>query len=361
MSRRASHACSRAGAAVALATVSLALAIPYQKHKNQEPKSEVLPLPPQPPMALKAETQSLDFHLSPLRKAGGLETQIRASLNDLLRDTRGETIIKLRAFVAGAGDARRVQALVTQLFTDHKQPLPVLTVLQVGALGEDAAKVSIEAVVATRRVLNPQGLAFFAGQRGSTLAAALQQLQSSMESAGVPGDAVLTATCFGALSDRFESQRSTLQAAFPHANVNLVQPLRDPLDPSSVCEAVGQLRQEPAEGPVVLLKAHRAALVSAHELVFTGLQLSFGSYLDDAHEAFVRLKHATTAMAPVEAPVEVNVFALDPSGASALRKTTAVPPSTLAVHTVEGLPSIDATAGLEAIMAAGITTPALRP
>ena len=133
-----------------------------QKRKNEEPKSQVMPLPPQPPMALKAETEALDFHLSPLLQAGGLAAQIRGSLNDLIRDTHGETILKLRAFVAGAGDARRVQAEVSQLFTEHKLPLPVLTVVQVGALGEEAAKVVIEAVVSTRRVVNPDGLAFFA-------------------------------------------------------------------------------------------------------------------------------------------------------------------------------------------------------
>src|SRR5205814_4081539 len=107
-----------------------------QKRKNEEPKTQVLPLPKELPMALAADTETLDFHISPLLRTGGLAAQIRQSLNDLIRDTRGETIIKLRAFVAGAGDARRVQAEVTQLFTEHKLPLPVLSVVQVGGLGE---------------------------------------------------------------------------------------------------------------------------------------------------------------------------------------------------------------------------------
>ncbi len=331
-----------------------------QKRKNEEPKSQVMPLPPQPPMALKAETESLDFHLSPLLQAGGLAAQIRHSLNDLIRDTHGETILKLRAFVAGAGDARRVQAAVSELFTDHRLPLPVLTVVQVGALGEEPAKVVIEAVVSTRRVVNPNGLAFFAGEYSSSLAGALKQLQESAQAASVSPDHMLTATCLTSRLENFESIRAGIQAAFPHANVNLVQAVRDPANDNSICQAVGQLSQAPAEGPVVLLKERRIALVSARQLVFTGLQLSFGSFLDDAHEAFVRLQRAATALDPVEAPVEVNVFSLDPSGGSALRKTTSVPPSTFTVQTIEGLPSVDATAGIEAVMAPNIQSPAMR-
>lgn len=111
---------------------------------------------------------------------------------------------------------------------------------------------------------------------------------------------------------------------------------------------------------MVLVRERRATLVSAKQLVLTGLQLSFGSFLDDAHEAFVRLQRSATALDGVEAPVQVNVFSLDPSGGSALQKTTAVPPSTFSVQTIEGLPSVDATAGIEAILAADVQTPAVR-
>jgi enamine deaminase RidA (YjgF/YER057c/UK114 family) len=331
-----------------------------QKRKNEEPKSQVLPLPPQPPMALKADAALIDFHLSPLLKSGGLAAQIRQSLNDLIRDTHGETIIKLRAFVAGAGDARRVQAEVVNLFTERKLPLPVLSVLQVGALGEEAAKVVIEAVVSTKRTLNPNGLAFFAAQGGESLSQALAHLRASMQAAGVGGDTMLISTCFISRLDNFESLRGEARSAFPHASVNLVQGMRDPATDGTFCEAIGQLPAAPADGPVVLLKDPRVALVGPRPLVFTGLQLSFGSFLDDAHEAFVRLQRSATAVDPVEAPVHVNVFSLDPSGGSALRKTTAVPPSTFSVQTVEGLPSVDATAGIEAVMAPGVPKPVLR-
>jgi len=225
-----------------------------QKHKNEEPKSQVMPLPPQLPMALKADTNTLDFHLSSLLRTGGLAAQIRQSLNDLIRDTRGETIIKLRAFVAGAGDARRVQAEVTQLFTERKLPLPVLSVVQVGGLGEEAAKVVIEAVVSTRHIANPNGLAFFAGQDGATLADAVAKLKESEHAAGVVPDQVLTTTCFTSRLDGFSSIRAGIEASFPHAKVNLVQAIRDPLTDASVCQAIGQLAKPPDDSPVVLLK-----------------------------------------------------------------------------------------------------------
>ena len=158
------------------------------KRSTEEPRPQILPLPPELPMALAADTESLDFHMSPLLKTGGLSAQIRQSLNDLIRDTHGETIIKLRAFVAGAGDARRVEAAVGEVFRDRKLPFPVLSIIQVGSLGQSAAQVVIEAVVSTHRIVNPNGLAFFAGQTGESFPQALERLKKSTETASVPPD-----------------------------------------------------------------------------------------------------------------------------------------------------------------------------
>lgn len=332
-----------------------------QRKKNEEPKSQVLPLPPQLPMALAADTETLDFHISPLLRTGGLSAQIHQSLYDLIRDTHGETIIKLRAFVAGAGDARRVQAFVGDIFTERKLPLPVLSIIQVGALGEDTAQVVIEAVVSTHRKVNPNGLAFLAGQTGASLKQALDRLRASAEAASIPGNRILTCTCFTSRIDNYESARATVQGEFPSSEITLVQALRDPPDDSSMCEAIGQLSQPPSEGPVVLLKEARATLVDSHQLVFTGLQLSFGSYLDDAHEAFARLQRAASALDATEAPVEVNAFSLDVYGGSALRKSASVPQSTFTVQTVEGLPAVDASAGIEAVLAPKVASPVTVP
>lgn len=338
-------------------SVALAVAVSAaQRHKNQEPKSQVLPLPPELPKALLADTASLDFHISPLLRTGGLSAQIRQSLNDLIRDTRGETIIKLRAFVAGAGDARRVQAEAADLFTDRKLPLPALTVLQIGALGQETAQVVIEAVVSTHKTVNPSGLAFFAGQNGSSFEEALRQLRESVAAAAVAPDHILTCTCFTSQIGNYDAARSAVQSAFPSTAINVVQAVRDPANDASMCEAVGQLTEAPA-GPVVLLKKSRVTLVNTSQLIFTGLQLSFGSFLDDAHEAFVRLQHTASALQPVSAPVEVNAFSLDAYASSALRKMTSFPPSAFTAQTVEGLPAIDASGGIEAILAPGVSSP----
>ncbi len=308
-------------------------------------------------MALAADTGALDFHISPLLKTGGLGSQIRQSLNDLIRDTRGETIIKLRAFVAGAGDARRVQALVGDIFADRKLPLPVLSIIQVGALGDSSAAVVIEAVVSTRRVVNPNGLAFLAGQTGGSLDEALQRLRESVHAIPVSPDRVLTCTCFTSRIADFGSTRAAIQAVFPNTAVNVVQALREPPNDESMCEAVAQLAEPPAQGPVVWLKNARATLVNSHRLIFTGMQLTFGTYLDDAHEAFARLQRAAAALEGVEAPVEVNAFSLDAYAGSALRKTTPVPASTFTIQPVEGLPGADASAGIEAVLAPHVSAP----
>ena len=337
---------------------ALTLSAQRNKKSTEEPKTQVLPLPPDLPMALEAETATLDFHISPLLRTGGLSAQIRQSLNDLIRDTKGETIVKLRAFVAGAGDARRVQAETAEIFTEKKLPLPTVSIIQVGALEEEAAQVVIEAVVSTRRTLNSNGLAFFSGETGNPYTQTVQHLQDSAKLASVAPQRMLRCTCFISHIDNAVGLRAALHAAFPNSAINILQPLRDPATDGTLCEAVGQLTNARSEGPVVLLKNSRTALVNSPKLVFTGLQLTFGNFLDDAQEAVVRLQRAASALQPVEAPIEINAFALDAYAGSAIRKKmTAAPLSTFTVQTIEGLPAIDATAGIEAILAPNVAAP----
>lgn len=307
-------------------------------------------------MALAADTEGLDFHISPLLKTGGLGTQIRQSLNDLLRDTRGETIIKLRAFVAGAGDARRVQAEATQIFTEHKLPLPVLSILQVGGLGEETAQVVIEAVVATRRMVNPHGLAFLVGETGSSFEDALDKLKRTSDGITLPRDHVVSCTCFTSRIENYQATRAAVQTAFPKTAITVVQAVRDPLNDVSTCQAIGQLTEAPSDAPVVLLPKERAVLVNSPQLVFTGLQLTFGSFLDDAHESFSRLQRSASAVDTEETPVEVNAFSINTYAGSALQKSTAVPSSTFTAQLVEGLPAVDATGGLEAVLAPRVSS-----
>lgn len=340
---------------IAMLVLLLTMAAPgaysqRQKKKNEEPKPQVMPLPLELPMALAAETETLDFHISPFLRSGGLAAQIRQSLDDLIRDTHGETIVKLRAFVAGAGDARRVQTEAAALFNTHKLPLPVLSVLQVGALGDEAAKVVIEAVVSTHRSVNPNGLAFVAGQTAGSLKESIEKLALAAKTAGVTPEGLLTTTCFTSTVENYGALREDLRKTFPNTSVNIVQALRDPPNDASMCEAIGQLSQKP-DKDVVFLSEQRATQVRARRLIFTGMQLTFGSFLDDAQQAFQRLLRAAKPLGSTDVAVDVNAFSLNAYAGSALRKMTSFPPNTFTIQRVEGLPAIDASAGIEAILA----------
>src|SRR6476469_398924 len=127
--------CRIALVSVLLAAVSAPVPASQKKRKDEEPKPQVLPLPKELPRAQVVDSRSLTFRVTPLLKSVRLSSQIKDTLANLLRDTHSATIVKLRAFVSGAGDSRRVQELVSEMFTEKKQPLPVLTLIQVGALG----------------------------------------------------------------------------------------------------------------------------------------------------------------------------------------------------------------------------------
>ena len=304
-------------------------------------------------MVLAAETAGLTFYNAPLLTSGGLAAQIRRSLADLLRDTKGHTVIKLRAFVAGVGDARRVQSEVSDMFTKNKAPLPVVTILQVGSLGEDRAQVAFQAVLSSSQNVNPHGLVFFPGQAGNSFQDALSSLQKTAAEASVAPEDMLSCTCFAARLDGTGTLRALPSQAFPKAAVAVVQAQRDPMSDRAMCQGVGRLGETAGDKPLNLMPGSRASLVRAPRLVFTGLQLSFGNYLDDAREAFQRLQRAASTVDGGGAPVEVTAFSLDPTSRSAIRKTTSAPPSTFTDQTVEGLPSVDASAGIEAVLAPG--------
>lgn len=310
-------------------------------------------------MALPAPTGMLEFRVLPLLTSGGLGAQIRQSVNLLLHDARNEDVIKLRAFVAGPGDARRVQSVVSDSFSEHKLPLPVVSIVEVGALQDSRAQIAMEATIASRRQLNPDGLIFFSGQTGTTLSAAIGKLQESARAASA--GRILRCTCFTTNIDgNGASLRQTMETAFPGAASTVIQALRDPQEDSTTCEAVAQAKSSsPGSAPLVLLPKQRAAVVHADHLVFTGLQLSFGDYLDDAAEAFQRLHRAASSVNAVDAPVQATAFSPDPSSMAALRKTTHVPLSIFTVQPVEALPGADASAGVEEVLAPGVAAPVI--
>jgi enamine deaminase RidA (YjgF/YER057c/UK114 family) len=337
-----------------LLTVFAATVWAGHRRKEEEPKPQVLPLPRELPRAVSASTDSLIFKVTPLLTTGHLSSQIHDTLNELIRGTKGATIIKLRAFVAGAGDSRRVQQLVSDMFTDKKLPLPALTIVQVGALGKDAAAVVMEAVVSGRQPVNPNGLAFIARQSGTTLPEALAKMNETVAGAHLTEKNIVSATCFTDRLAGYDAERQALATAFPNAAVNLVQALRDPIDTKTTCQGVAQV---PPGAALSSPNNAAVAFVTSPQIVFTGLQLSFGAYLDDADSALSRMQRdVQTVHADVRNTVLMNAFSLDPSAASAIEERMPkfhFPQNTLTVQPVQGLPSLDASLGLEAVLAPG--------
>jgi hypothetical protein len=341
------------------------------RKKDEEPKPQVLPLPKEPPVALAADVGSLGFHVSPLLRSGKLAAQIRDCLNEVIREAHGAPIIKLRAFVSGAGDTRRVQAVMSDLFTEHKLNLPVLTIVQVGALGDDASQVVIETVTSERRQQNPGGLAFLASQRADSLNGSLDKLKEGLAAvdgklkndspapAGFAASDVVSVTCLLETLSDYRASLDHVMSIFPKASVNIVQAQRQIGGSAAACEAVARVNEAPT-GTMSFRPFRVTVLTVRQQAVFTGVQLGFGPYLDDAMAALDRLrKNAASASALFDEVAVINVYSLSPEASSALRKTALkfhVPVEALSFQPVEGLPSPDAALGIEAIYGGPIVT-----
>src|SRR5437660_8367050 len=177
------------------------------KKKKPEEITQTLALPQDPPATVTAETSRLVFHVSPLSAKGLLSQQLRDALKALLKSSGGASIVKLRALVAGSGDLRRVPAIVSETFTEKHLPLPVVSVIQVGALPMEGAQVVIESIAVAKKEMNPLGLVFVAGQPGSSDAPMLKVaplaersiagLKTALRGGAGSGPAdVLRVTCF---------------------------------------------------------------------------------------------------------------------------------------------------------------------
>jgi enamine deaminase RidA (YjgF/YER057c/UK114 family) len=334
----------------------------HSKKKDEEPKTQVLPLPKEPPAALVADATMLSFRVTPLLRTGMLSTQIRDALNEVVRDAHGASIVRVRAFVAGAGDSRRVQALVSEIFADRKVNLPVVSIIQVGALGDDAAQVVIESILSDHRDENPGGLVFLAGQHAASLEASLSQIDRSLTQVSLSPASVASVTCLLHSLVDYGARLSAATARFPNASINLVQSLRERGTDAATCEAIARIAgSQPA--PATAMASARATLIP-RRVVFTGLQLGFGDYLDDAALALDRLRKNTASVNGIwDSMASLDVYSLSGEASSALRKTASkfsVPDRAITIEPVEGLPSHDASFGVEAIMPASDVLQAVR-
>ena len=146
------------------ALLALAGGYAVAKKPKKEDITQVLELPKDPPAAVTAETRRLIFFTSPLSGKGLLSAQVREALRALLKNSGGASIVKIRAFVAGSGDLRRVQAIVSETFTEKKLAIPALSVIQVGILPMEGAQVVLEATAMAKREGNPLGVIWISGQ-----------------------------------------------------------------------------------------------------------------------------------------------------------------------------------------------------
>jgi enamine deaminase RidA (YjgF/YER057c/UK114 family) len=277
---------------------------------------QTLPQAKAPPAAVIADVSRLTFQVSPLSNKGLLTPQMRDALKSLKESNHGGTLIKLRAFVAGTGDLRRVQALLSEAYDGKKEPLPALSIVQVGALPLEGAQVVLEGTSEDKKAVNPGGIEFISGSP--------TQIEGAAD--------VLRVTCFASSIEEGQG----VSAKFPHAAVNVVQSLRDSSDGPVFCEAVRR-----AQGGVT------------GKLVFTGLQMAFGDQDADLRLAFDRLEKTLEAQGTRSSNVIFsNAYALTSEIATKAAGIEAqfMKPS-IAPLFVENLPSVDASLGIEVIAA----------
>jgi len=353
---------SRTLAAVLGVTFSVAVAFAQRDEFELELELDTQELEalPEPPAAVTAGVTRLTFGVAPVSTDGLLTNQLRNSIRALLSSRNRARFVHLRAFVAGSGDSRRVQEVVSEVFQNRHRPLPSLSVIQVGALPYDGAQLVLEYVTEERREQNPYGIALVSSgaveassqtlESAPLVEKALERIRSEFASLGRDPPEVLRATCYcSTLADGTEVRRAML-AAFPGADVNPVEMRRGYARGSATCEAVVRLA-----GPAHPLKSPRGAVLGPGPATFTGAQLGFRTEDSDIRLAFERLgrvlEESGTSLDQV---VKWNIFPLSLALAERVHDLglelldRSEPPVTVLVET-EGLPSLDASFAVDMV------------
>jgi enamine deaminase RidA (YjgF/YER057c/UK114 family) len=340
------------------ALIAILILLPLNAGKKKE-TTQVLELPKDPPPAVTAETRALVFQVVPLSNKGLLTQQTKDALKLLLKMNSGNTIVKIRAFVAGAGDMRRVPALVSEALTEKKMPLPAVSVVQVGALPMEGAQIALEAISLARRDVNPNGIVFIAGQSATsenpldpTLPLAEKALANLDKALYGLSSSVLQLTCFTTSLDEAPKVQSLLSARYPSAAIDLVVMQRAAPRSTVDCEATARLAAAHSL-PLELLNNNQAAAVTAAKLAFTGTQMAFGFDDKDARLAFQRLDKALEPLsASTKSAAMVNFYPLSRTIANQVRRVGAEffdpkhsPAATLDLF--EGLPAMEASFALD--------------
>jgi enamine deaminase RidA (YjgF/YER057c/UK114 family) len=277
-------------------------------------------------------------------------------------------VLEIRAFVAGSGDLRRVRELVSEIFTERRQPLPVLSLIQAGALPLVGAQVVLEAVSNSRRDSNAGGLAFLPGQAAFSenpldpvsplLDRSLASLRAALQAAGARPSEALRVTCFLSSLERFEALRERVETEYSRAALDLLQPQRAPQRAEAACEAVVGLRESRSpETPRPVAGSPPAVFLVAPHAVLSGAQVAFGYQEQDARLALDRLGRALEPLGvSLRDVVLARFYPLSRRIEDQVRQQFPVffaranPPSSIFTQ-FEGLPSSDASFAVDVVAA----------
>ena len=338
---------------LALSGIAFGQAKPKKK-PDKEPPTQTLPLLPDPPAVSIGETSRLVFHVSHLSAKGLLSPQTQEAIKELMQASRGGRIVMLRAFVAGTGDARRVQTLVSEMFSEKKLPLPALTTVQVGALPLDGAQVVIESVSEEKdkKPMNPAGVAFLRAQHGASFGDAISTLENVAKGFGITGGSMLRVTCYLGAGVDGSVDASEAVRVFPAAAIDLVERLREGAGTGADCEGIA--RRSEALGDTVQLRPD-AALVNTSKLLFSGAQMAFRNTDAELRLAFERLRKSLTAAGTgYQDAVFAHFYPLSHSVEQKLPDFETEffgRPIPATVLTFEGLPSLDASLAMDLVAA----------
>ena len=296
-----------------------------KKNEDKEPVTQVLEVIPEPPPSVVAETSKLVFHLSPLSSKGLLSQQVRDALKALQQANKGAQIVKLRAFVAGTGDLRRVSQITAETFTERRQPIPVVTTVQVGSLPMEGAQVQMEATSVEKRAVNPSGLIFFA-------------TQPDPAKFTVAGSTLVRLTCMVAPPERLAAERTRLAAQFPQVPILVAQPTRSSIQTTEECEAIARANSAPPNDPSY-------TYTKADKLVLSTVHMAVRDQPSDLRLAFDRLGRVVDW----KKTLFVNTYSTKRSAEAQKLRGELLPGAVATEWPVEGLPSLDAPFAIEAI------------
>jgi enamine deaminase RidA (YjgF/YER057c/UK114 family) len=335
------------------------------KKKNPDDITQTLELPKDPPSVVTADLHRAVFRVSPLLAKGLLSAQTHDAVKALLKSTSGETIVRIRAFVAGSGDLRRVPQIVSEVFTDRKLPLPAVSVVQAGGLPLTGAQVLLESIsTAKKNETAPAGVLFVPAQLAQSpelndnvaplATRALDQFNAAVVKGG--GSSVLRITCYVSSLADAAAIHAMIAAKYPQAAVALVQPRREHASSAVSCEGIAKLAM-PVDGVVFVKDGGNVvgAAVSARTVALSGTLVAYGYEDRNARLAFDRMnKVLEPAKASWKSVVEVRFYPLAASIVKQIERVRgdfldrANPPA-ISMAPIEGLPSIDASFAMDAI------------